>query len=135
MSTPSKTPPKKLAKQQRRSKQFEKLISEAIINRNKRLGKLLELNCPDVIIYNEIKMLRELSKSLESGRLYAQEKQERARRDSNAFIAIQKNRRNLCANIECDCYVSPNMRRPDGEKICTGCIGAINKAKKGQAEP
>lgn len=128
-------PKKKPTKQEQKGKQFEKQIADAIVARNNRIAKLLELNCPDVIIYNEIKMLRELSKGLHSGRLYAQEQQERVKRETDKFTAIQKNRRNLCATVDCENYVSPNMHRPDGEKICTGCIGTFNNARKGHAEP
>jgi hypothetical protein len=110
---------------------FEKELFEALLNRANRFTKLANLNCPSVILYNEAKILFELAKSLGMGKYHIQQMKDDAEKEGVKAFAFQKNLRNVCATPDCSIYISSQMKRPLGERICPVCV---QRAAKKQME-
>jgi hypothetical protein len=118
---------KRQEKSQKKQEEFEKELLQALVNRANRFIKLAELACPTVILYNEAKIFYELAKSLGMGQHHIQKMKDEAEKEGMKAVAFQKNLRDVCATPDCSIYVSPQMKRPLGERICPVCVQRASK--------
>lgn len=122
---------KRQANKKKKHAEFEQELMQAMVNRANRFIKLANMNCPTVILYNEARIFFELAKSLGMGEHHIDKLRKDAEEEGKKAIAKQKNLRDVCATPDCAIYVSPQMKRPVGERLCPVCV---QRAAKKQME-
>lgn len=115
------------AKKKKKHVEFEQELLQAMVNRANRFIKLANMNCPTVILYNESRIFFELAQSLGMGEHHIERLRKDAEQEGKKSIAKQKNFRDVCATPDCSYYVSPQMKRPYGERLCPVCVQRASK--------
>jgi len=108
---------------------YDRMLRTGFGARITRLSKLFDLGAPDIILYNEARMLFEFSKGLGSGKIHVDHQMESAKEAAEQEVAIQKNYRDVCATPGCDNSINNRMRRPEGERICSPCLTSSKKKR------